>query len=120
MNAIITFLKSDQRNAWINVDNFSVYVRKGFHRVDNNLLKCFDIANITNNGARGKGKFKQLLNETKNLLESNEELRDGIQAIYVESVLNNRLAISLPTMGFELVSNTEPPSFSMKLNLREE
>lgn len=120
MNEIIHFLKSQRHNAWLDVNDFNIYVRKGFHRIDNNLLKCFDIANITNNGERGKGKFKQLLNETKNLLESNEELRDGIQAIYVESVLNNRLVISLPTMGFELVSNTEPPSFSMKLNLREE
>ena len=117
MNEIISFLKSEKRNAWLDVDDFSIYVRKGFHGINGKIVVCFDIANIVNNGERGKGKFKEFVCKLKTLLENNATLRGKIEAIYVECVLNPRLKNSLPKMGFNLEKNTMA-SFSMTLNLQ--
>jgi len=117
MSQVIKFLSGKERNAWLRARGFDVYVRKGFHRVDGDVITCFDIANIEqqDEAKRGKGKFKAFVVELKKLLESDAKLRGDIKAIYVESVLNKRLESSLPSMGFKREPNTEPPSFSMKL-----
>lgn len=113
--AIKSFLKSPQRNAWIVEGPYEIYIRRGLHIINGKLAECFDIANIDNREVRGTGGFWKLVDEIKSLLETNAAVRKNITYIYVESVLNKRLAKSLPKHGFtELPATTdEQLSFSL-------
>jgi hypothetical protein len=71
----------------------------------------FDLANFENHGVRGKGKFRQLVAVLVATLPNEFEY------IYVESVLNERLAKSLPSMGFKMKEGDEDspaPSFYLR------
>lgn len=116
LSQIEKFLQGSQHNAWLKVGTMKVYVRKGFHYVDGATVNTFDLASIEQSEKqRGKGKFRQLVIDLKDLLTSNDTLRGSIKGIFVESVLNDRLADSLPSMGFNLVPRSNPPCFYMKL-----
>src|ERR1035437_7729637 len=96
LSQIEKFLQGPQRNVWLKVGTMKVYVRKGFHNVDGATVNTFDLASIEQSeNQRGKGKFRQLVIDLKNLLASNDTLRGSIKGIYVESVLNDRLTDSL-------------------------
>lgn len=116
MKPFVDFLRSSDRNKWIVAGQYEVYVRKGHHYVDGAVRDTFDLANIsTDEHLRGKGEFRAMVLTLVKLLEKDKELRGEITCVYIESVLNDRLAASLPTMGFALQPNTVPPSFYHKL-----
>lgn len=47
MNELTEFMESPCRNEWLRLDHMSVYVRKGHHAFDGQLVKTIDIANIS-------------------------------------------------------------------------
>lgn len=89
------FLKSGQRNAWLFCDDKDVYVRRShrIHPETNQVLHCFDIANISVQ-APGTGAFTRFFAELKRCLDRNE-----FDAIYIESVQNADFAVSLRKRG---------------------
>lgn len=109
MDALGEFLASPARNQYISVGTYEIYVRKGVHMANKVLVHTFDIANIQNKDewTRGQGGFRVLLKCFENRLKQYPKF----DAIYIESVLNDRLAQSLPSMGFTLVEGSNPPSF---------
>jgi hypothetical protein len=115
LSEIKKFIRSPQRNEWLEIGTMRVYVRKATHLIDKETAKTFDIASIEQDeDQRGKGEFRQLVVNLKKLL-SDDALRGQIEGIYIENLLNDRLATSLPSMGFNLVPRTVPPCFYMKL-----
>jgi hypothetical protein len=95
--------KKFPRNSYVIEPGFSsLYVRWGFHLVDGDMLACFDIANAEVE-VKGKGTFKKLIAKIR--------ANYPCVPIYAESVLNERLAKSLPRMGFKSVEGSMPPSF---------
>jgi hypothetical protein len=110
-----TFLYSRQDNLWIRFGPIEAYVRKGHHMIEGQLARTFDLANFENHSKRkGKGQFRRLLPRLKKELASHPQAKD-IDYIFVESVLNERLAASLPSMGFRPIKKSFPPCFYMPL-----
>src|ERR1035437_2102447 len=97
MNEIKKFLCGPQRNAWLKVGTMKVYVRKGNHAIDKKVANTFDIANVEQDEKyRGHGGFRQLIVNLKKLLSGGFSLGQGpIDGIYIENLLNERLANSL-------------------------
>jgi hypothetical protein len=84
------FLASHARNEWLMTGQLSVYVRKGHHIVNRHMYLFIDLANITViEEMRSCGLFKQ----TFELFKSS--CGKTYQGVYVESVLNPRLASHL-------------------------
>lgn len=107
LSQVEKFLAGPEHNAWLKVETMKVYVRKAGHLIDGNVIDTLDIANVDQlEKQRGKGKFRQLVIDLTKLLESKPDLRKQIKGIYVESVLNDRLAASLPSMGFKPVTHS--------------
>jgi len=95
--------KKFPRNSYVIEPGFSsLYVRWGTHLIDGIALACFDIANVEAR-VKGKGAFKRLIAKIR--------ANYPCVPIYVESVLNERLAESLPRMGFKSIEGSVPPSF---------
>lgn len=109
------FLESSFRNAWIRIGIFEIYARKSFRMIDGKKVYCLDLANIENREyrKRGQGYFRDLI---KALAKTQ---RGTFGALYTESVINTRLAASLPSMGFSDAAgheDTVSPSFYMLLD----
>lgn len=110
-----TFLAGGEQNKYIMLGKIKAYVRKGYHVIDGSIVRTFDLANFECAARyRGKGLFRALVPQLKAELATNAHCA-AIKGIYVENVLNDRLAKSLPSMGFQLVAGTEPPCFWMPL-----
>jgi hypothetical protein len=106
------FLSYTVRNSWINFKGFHIYVRKGFHNVDGQVMLCFDIAHITQEleKNRGKGHFWNLITHLETTLPPEYEI------IFVESVINDLLALSLLKHDFTQVPKSFPPSFYKRIH----
>lgn len=116
MDELLEFLMSNFRNKYVDIGPYKVYMRKGVHYCGDSVRQCLDIGNIyTAPSNRGKGGFRRMLENLEVLLVSEPTHRGSITHIYVESVLNEQLAGSLPSMGFTLQPNTVPPSFYRKV-----
>lgn len=114
-DSVEEFLRSRYNNQWLELEHMRVYVRKSQHYVEGNVVKTFDVANVTVDEAmRGKGIFKSFLADVKKLL-ADPALKGDIEGIYAENVLNRRLEQSLPEMGFKRILGLRPPSFYMPL-----
>lgn len=103
LNPIRNFLDGSSMNAWIQVEDFEIYVRDTRHLLCRGRIgNTFDIANINlpDSAKRSQGLFKQLLEEIQNLLESEYP---RIDAIYIESVINLRLEDYLRRSNFKEV-----------------
>jgi GNAT superfamily N-acetyltransferase len=91
---IQAFLSSGKRNEWISGDKMSVYVRNARHALGGALVHCFDIANIkVDEGWQNTGIFTQWLDYVESSVK-------GVDAIYVESILNPILVPFLEKRGY--------------------
>jgi len=102
LNPIRNFLDGSSMNAWIQVEDFEIYVRDTRHLLCRGRIgNTFDIAsiNLPDSAKRSQGLFKQLLEEIQNLLEEYPR----IDAIYIESVINLRLEDYLRRSNFKEV-----------------
>lgn len=115
MQELRAFLAGAERNRYIHFGTIEAYVRKGHHMIEGQLTETFDFANFENHSLhKGKGFFRHLLPRLKRELRELHVARD-IKCIFIESVLNERLAASLPSMGFLPVAGSWPPCFYMRI-----
>jgi hypothetical protein len=98
---LYTFLKQAYKNKWIYDDKMKVYIRKGYHCINNNLFKTLDIASIevfiTGNGIGTS--FIDIAHAI-----------NPFEATYIESVLNERFLKHLLKDNWILQENSIPPS----------
>lgn len=112
MKAVKHFIQSGARSEWITEGTLLIYVRKSLRYHKDSLILCFDIATINNEEfARGKGQFKGLLLALVATLKSSPVQNIyAFQGIYIENVLNPRLAIFIEKMGFVRTTLTPSPT----------
>ncbi len=100
------FINGRSRNAWLEGDGYSIYVRKTKHHINERTLDTIDLANI--NFApqyMGRGNFTVLLD----FLEKQQPL-----PIYIENVLTVRFANFFRKRRYIEVNHTKekyPTSF---------
>jgi len=114
MATLCSFLDSNFRNQWVRYGPADVYVRKGNHILNGELLHTFDIANINiaNEEQQQKGVFTAMVCELRELLtfEYNE-----YHALYVENVQTKYFANHLRRRGWIECAPIELPSFFMTI-----
>jgi hypothetical protein len=105
--AIRAFNSSAARNTWIVHKNIKVYVRKGQRRLPNTtgFQLTFDVANIEVMAEKGKGVFTEWLG----IAEHQARLL-GYDAVFVESILEERLIPFLERRGYKHMPGSIPPS----------
>lgn len=110
------FFSAYSKSAWVEHNKMKVYVRRAKHAIDGAIIDTFDIANIlTPEELRGQGTFRRFLVEIEEILKDSV-LRKDIKAIYIENVLNSRLAASCRKWGFiEISFEYGLPSFYILL-----
>lgn len=104
---IYRWYNSSIRNEWINSKTIAVYLRKSFRLIDGNHINAIDIANVTVFFKyQNQGYFKSLI-----------LFLETLGNIYVESVLNDELALALLKNGYiEVSSGNYLKMFDNKLN----
>jgi hypothetical protein len=81
------------RNAWVMHENIDIYVRRSFHVLDGKSVDTFDLANMNAPlHTRGHGELWAAID----LVKAAEPER----TLYIENVLNERLAASLRARGW--------------------
>ena len=94
-------------NAWVDEPGFqSLYARIGQRLVKGSMRQTIDLANFEVVD-KGQGVFTRFV----------KKIEQYQLPIFVESVINDRLAKHLPKLGFVLVADSNPPNF-LKLPLK--
>lgn len=82
-----SFFKSKQRNAWLNIGVYRVYVRRAYHMIEGEIVRTIDLANIVKEDSSVPyGGFWELFAELKRLSREN-----AIKALFLENTYNERL-----------------------------
>jgi hypothetical protein len=95
---------------WDKLAGGDIYMRHStrLHPVTAEHLRCIDLANVElPEDRRGRGAFSIFLTE----LEEAVSQSDQFDAVYVENVMNERLAVFLIIRGYAPIPNTRPPCF---------
>lgn len=111
---INSFNLSAARNKWLVHKDIKVYVRKGQRRLPGTtgFQVTFDVANIeVHPNLRSKGKFTEWLS----ILEV-EAKKNGYDAVFVESILEERLIPFLERRGYQHMPGSIPPSMYLMVN----
>ena len=104
-----TFCLGRTPNSWITMGDLRVYMRKGVHTLPplRAVRNTFDIASVeVTSDKRGNGIFTEFLKVAEDLAREN-----GFDAVYVENLLNPRLASFLARRGYTQMGSQEVPSF---------
>lgn len=102
------FVASTQRNCFFTSEQFSIYVRRSVRVLRGHPCRCFDIANVNVAEAhRGSEIFTAWLESTESALIGNAEF----DAIYIESVLEQRFAEFFIRRGYLQLTSDIAPSF---------
>ena len=89
------FLHSHEKKRWVYGENAAIFVRRSRRLLPSGKgALCFDLANITVR-LPGTGIFTKLLANMQSLAAEH-----GLDAVYIENVLNKRLAEHLRKMGY--------------------
>lgn len=110
--AIRAFNRSAMRNSWIQHSDIRVYIRKGQRRLPTTtgFQVTLDVANIQTKW-HGKGIF------TTWLTAAEEEAKKlGFDAVFVESILEERLIPFLERRGYKDMPGSIPPSMYLMVN----
>lgn len=105
------FLASGRRNAWVRDGQMNLFVRRSTRAVQSvagpRVVQAFDLANMEQpQDLRGQGRLWALIEQL------DRELPSGFQILYIESVLNDRLAASLRARPEWIeVQGSTPPTF---------
>jgi len=104
------FIASNFVNLWIREPYIRIYVRKSYrHLGGKNLIPCFDIGNVeVSERHRGKKVFTRFLRRVE------QHAKETGRAVFVESVMEPRLADFLKRFGYRVDPRTEEtlaPSF---------
>lgn len=83
MSKLSEFMDSPRTNDWLQIGDMLVYVRKGRHVCNDQLLNTIDVANVSvHPDCQNQGIFTQFLNEVETL---------GLP-VHIENVLTERFA----------------------------
>ncbi len=105
---LYAFLKQAYRNKWIHDDKMKVYIRKGYHCINNKFSKTLDIASIEV-FIPGNGIGTSFINIAHTI--------NSFEATYIESVLNEKFLKHLLKNNWILQENSIPPSvYKLKRN----
>lgn len=122
-DTVAEFLRGPSGNSWLHMPHVDVFVRKGYHVVDDEAISTFDIANIQVDLSRqGQGYFTRFLEHVETLLDD-PALCGLIKGVYLENVYSDRFANKLIKMGFQPVPsrdydiNGRAPSYFSPLRL---
>lgn len=98
---ITEFLQGRERNTYLYIDGIaSVYVRKGHHLIEKNMLSTFDIGSINvYEPGQGTGTI---------IIELIHEM-NPYDVTFIESLLNTRLHSRLLLSGWKNVAGSNPP-----------
>jgi hypothetical protein len=92
------------RNIWLERKGLRVYVRKSSRSVSGIPIQCLDIASVElQMRQRGKGRFTAFLQHAASV--------NPWDAIYFESVNNERLLASFRRRGYHEIENPPAPGF---------
>jgi hypothetical protein len=92
---VYRWYNSTIRNAWIHTKTTSVYLRKSSRIIDGVKINVIDLANVNvHEKYQNNGYFKSLIL----FLES-------LDTVYIENVLNDKLAESLLNNGYRQVNH---------------
>ena len=93
-----TFIKAESvKNAWIYERDIAIYVRRSTRFINEKAVKCLDIGSVeVVEKHRGIGIFTSFLSRFE------EEAKKLNRAVFVESILNNRLAKFLSRRGYTI------------------
>lgn len=104
--ALESFLVSSQNNASLQKHGLKVYVRNGVRCIGDQMVTTLDIASVELIGRPlGKGIFTAWLGYAER-----QAVLAGKYAVYVESILNDRLLTMLLARGYQQEPNRRPPS----------
>jgi N-acetylglutamate synthase and related acetyltransferases len=106
------FIASARNNAWLYYDDIEIYVRKSHRCFKRDIIaRTFDVANIkVNEQMQGQGIFTHWLTVIEDAAR-----KAGFECVYVESLLNPRLADFLARRGYTQKGGIEPPSYYLML-----
>lgn len=100
--AFQAFMKSGQRNQWLETHTIKIYMRKATHAIGGQVVKTLDIANIhIDETERGQGVGTMLIDWLHQ--------QNPFPVTFVESIQNPRLYTHLKARGWLDVNDTEPP-----------
>lgn len=110
--SLLQFLNGPMPNTWLIHDKISIYVRKAFHIVEGHKCCTFDVANVSvDTSARGQGIFTNWL-----AMAESEASQYGLDGVYVENLLNLRLADWLARRGYKQTGQPELPCFYLPVS----
>lgn len=109
--SLTRFLTGKAISGWVEHGPMLLYVRMSVHAVDGRVWRTFDLANldIPYEDDRGKGTFKKMV---VTLCENLPSLLPDREALYVENVLNPRLADHLRNEGWVETGSTDTGDLS--------
>ena len=88
-------------NQWIRERHMDVYVRKSSRYINGQMIDCLDFASVeVDEGYRGKGYLKKFL------VRFERAAGRLNRAVYIESILEPRLAPFFAKRGYRFVPNT--------------
>lgn len=95
LNQVDDFMQSIEHNRWLSDDILHIYVRKGIHYIDSQIVNTFDVANIETipEQYKGQGYFKDFMIKVESL---------GLP-VFVESIQSSELVTMLVKNGYTMV-----------------
>jgi GNAT superfamily N-acetyltransferase len=102
------FLSERQSNKWLEYDHFRVYIRKAQRTLPpfRMFFDVIDVANISvQESHQGKGIFTEWLTAAEDIAKETDRI------VFVENVLNKKLAGWLERRGYSRMGPVETPCF---------
>lgn len=96
LNQVDEFMTSSLPSRWLGDEHIAVYVRKGHHLINGEMINTFDVANIVQDPEHcSKGYFKAFMQKVESL-----DL-----PIYVECILNPKLVEILKRNEYSIIEH---------------
>ena len=101
LSPVRNFLESKARNAWLEIGQYDVYLRRAFHIIEHEMVNTLDLANVQNN-CDYYGGFWEIYSGVCKL---GKEF--GFSHLYLESTHNERLRDAYITRGCILIPGVD-------------
>lgn len=107
------FLASGRPNMHVEYNDYRLYLRSGgYHLIGDKGERCLDLASVEiDEDKGGKGNFAGVLAHLIGLARQH-----GIAVLFVENLLNERLASYLERYGMTRQGNSNPPCYYLRLD----
>lgn len=111
-------IESKHRSVWTHGGGLSVYMRRGGHAIEGELCYCIDIASITADEP-GNGIFTEFLTKIEQEIEAHIGRKNSCKCVYVESIMEPRLAQYLARRGYKTTQNSNDLAPDMYKKFKE-